>query len=208
MAKVLMAIATEGGINEVTSVTMAKLSQRPDAEFISAKGKPVDYVRNGLVKLFLTQQEFTHLFFVDSDMGLPLDCLDRLSALDVPLASGVYPVLMADSLCWAIANKDADRRYWLLERLPSMTEPFEADAGGAGCLLIRREVFDRVHWPWFKWVEKPDGSQTSEDIWFFRKANKAGLRVTVEPNVICNHFKTVNLTPLALKLQTIKESKR
>jgi len=133
---------------------------------------------------------------VDSDTEPPLDSLEMLLALDAPLACGCYPVLMGAGLRWAIANKDGDGRYRLLERLDSTTEPFEADAGGAGCLLIRRDVFEMVKWPWFRWVEHRDGGQMSEDIYLFRKCNKAGLRVVVEPGVICNHYKTINLTAL------------
>jgi hypothetical protein len=160
-----------------------------------AVGRPVDFVRNSFIRI-VKAGDFSHLFFLDSDTEPPLDAIERLLALNVPLATGCYPVWMQHGLRWALANKDEDRRYRLLKWLPSLTEPFEVDAGGAGCLLIRRDVFDKVNWPWFKWVEFEDGSQESEDIHFFRKCNEAGLRVTVDPQVICNHFKKLNITDL------------
>ena len=168
-------------------------------------GRPVDYVRNCLIRKFRAA-DFTHLFFLDSDTEPPLDCIERLLSLNVPLATGCYPVIMQQGLRWALSNRAAappgllsqESRggYRLLEWLPFFDKPFEVDAGGAGCLLIRRDVFDKVHWPWFKWVEFEDGSQESEDIFFFRKCNDAGLRLMADPQIICNHFKKTNITDL------------
>ena len=206
MAKVLLAIPTSGGIHERTSAVAARLDARPDVEYITASGRPVDFVRNSVIRIFLKQPEFTHLFLLDSDTEPPLDCIERLLALTAPLAGGCYPVIMQKGLRWALMNADNDRRYWLLERLLFLFEPFEVDAGGAGCLLIRRDVFDKVKWPWFKWIEREDGTQESEDIHFFRKCNETGLRVMIDPQVICNHFKTVNITDLMrMKMQGQKK---
>jgi len=201
MAKILMAIPTEGGIHECVSMVAACLAKRPDVGYLTAQGRPVDFVRNNIIRMFLQHKDFTHLFLLDSDTEPPVDCLDKLLALDAPLASGCYPVLMKDGLRWALANRDTNLHYRLLKRLISYNKPFEVEAGGAGCLLIRRDVFDLIKWPWFKWVEKEDGNQISEDIYFFQKCNDAALKVMVEPAVICNHFKKVNLAPFMLMLK-------
>jgi len=196
MSKVLLAIPTTGAIDAITSAAASRLAlQGSAADYITAKGRPVDHVRNGLIMQFLAG-DWTHLFLLDSDVGPPLDCLSRLLALARPLASGCYPVIQQGVLKWAISNKNSDGHYRLLEDPSLPTGPFEADAGGAGCLLISRAVFDRVKWPWFKWVENPDGSQISEDIYFFDKCAEAGIRVTIEPDIICDHFKDVNITAL------------
>jgi len=197
MARILAGFPTAGGMNEMTSAFMAHMARRADVCPVPVKGRPSDYARNYLVRMLLASgPDVTHLFMVDSDTEPPLDALDRLLALNTPLAVGCYPVHMQHGLRWALANKDSDGRYRLLDRLPSPDEPFEVDAGGAGCLLVHRTVFASVRWPWFRWIERKDGSQMSEDIFFFRKANRTGLRVTVDPQVICNHYKTVNLTDL------------
>lgn len=206
MAKVLLVIPTEGVIDYRTSMYAAYLSHRPDVAYLGSEGRPADYARNNLVRLFLRMpSEFMHLFILDSDVVPPPDGLDKLLALLVPIATGCYPVLMQSGLRWALANKDDNQLYRLLDRLPSGIDPFEVDAGGAGCLLIRRDVFEKIKWPWFKWLEKKDGSQISEDIAFFRKANKASLRVTVEPTVICDHYKKTNLTRLMKIFMSLKE---
>jgi hypothetical protein len=204
MPKILIATPTGDTIEPRTSawresiahrcrdrVAFANISDNP----IIVVGRPHDHVRNGLVRIFLAG-DWTHLFFLDSDVEPPLDCIERLLALNAPLAGGCYPLFMQQGLRWALLNADSDRLYRLLEWLPSLDKPFEVDAGGAGCLLIRREVFDKVKWPWFKWFEHEDGTQESEDVFFFRKANAADLRVIIDPQIICNHFKKINITDL------------
>ncbi len=195
MNKILMAIPTEGGVHERTSMVAHNIAYRGDVDFITATGRPVDYVRNSIVRTFLDHSQLTHLFFLDSDVEPPLDVLDRLLKLDAPLAGGCYP-LLANGLRWALSRRDNQGSYQLLAELPDESEPFEVDAGGAGCLLIRRDTFEFIKWPWFRWIERPDGSQMSEDIYFFQKANKAGFVLKVDPKIICHHFKTINLTSL------------
>lgn len=215
MAKVLIATPTSGGLHERVCAWREFISHRyrdrvkfADINdlYIIAQGRPVDFVRNGLIRIFLAA-DFTHLFLLDSDTEPPLDAIERLLALNAPLASGCYPVLMHEGLRWALLNAGTDRLYRLLERLPSQDLPFVVDAGGAGCLLIRRDVFSKVKWPWFKWFEREDGTQESEDIFFFRKCNEAGLKVTVDPSVICNHFKTINITDL-MRMVMAKQKKK
>lgn len=202
MAKVLMAIPTDGGIHENVAVVAAHLAKYKDIVFMAARGRPVDYVRNSIIQQFLRLADYTHLFFLDSDTEPPVDCVEKLLSLNTKIASGCYPVVMQSGLRWALANKHKDGHYRLLERIDK--EPFEVDAGGAGCLLIRRDVFDAVSWPWFKWINNEDGSQESEDMHFFRKCNQAGIRIKVHPDVICNHHKEVNITTL-IKLQQKNE---
>jgi len=195
---ILLAVPTDCNIHVRTSVTASLLAQQPNVTYIAIQSKPHDYARNNMVRLLLDQKQFTHLLMLDSDINPPLDIIERLVALDWPLASGIYPVLMPAGLRWAIANEGTDGKYRLLDRLPDTDHSFVVDAAGAGCLLISRDIFDILSWPWFKWIENPDGSQMSEDIYFFHQANIAGLRVAVDPQVICQHYKTVNLTDLMM----------
>jgi len=213
MAKILITTPTAGGLHERCAAWREAIAYRYrdrvkfaglDDLGIIAQGRPVDFVRNNFIRIFLAG-DFTHLFLLDSDTEPPLDCIERLLALNAPLAGGCYPVLMQQGFRWALLNADSDRLYRLLEWLPSQDKPFEVDAGGAGCLLIHRDVFDKVIWPWFRWVETENGRQESEDIFFFRKCNEAGLRVRIDPQVICNHFKIINITDLMRMKMSVKK---
>lgn len=195
MSKILLVIPSWGDIAPQTAMFLAACSRRPDTMAMCAKGRPHDYARNQVIRSFLKNEFLTHIFFVDSDVAPPVDAIDRLLALNTPVASGIYRVIGVNCLQWACANADANGCYRLVNDLPS-DAPFYCDAVGAGCLMLRRDVFDKIQWPWFKWVEHPDGSQTSEDIEFFRKANIADLKVLCDPAVNCSHFKTVDLKTL------------
>lgn len=189
-----MVIPTEGGMHEMTAMTAAQFSQRKDVTFLTARGRPVDYVRNSAVDILLANKESTHLFFMDSDTACPLEAIDSLLALDVPIACGCYVVLMREGPRWALSKRGTDGHHRLISKLQK--QPFEVDGGGAGCLLVKREVFEKIEWPWFKWINNPDRSQLTEDIYFFNKVWEAGYKVIAHPGVIAKHYKEINITQL------------
>jgi len=193
MAKTLLAVVTDSNIHRNVSAIAAKLAQSPSVDYITVYGRPADFARNSAVRMFLSG-DWSHLFFLDSDTEPPLDCLRRLLALDGPLACGCYGLLMRAGLRWSISKRGSDGAYRLLEELPFTEQPFEVDGGGAGCLLIRRDCLDKLDWPWFKWIEKPNGTQISEDIYFFQKCNAAGFHPMIDPTVICRHHKEIDVT--------------
>jgi len=204
MPKILLVIPTDGGIHEKTAVLASFLSRRDDVVFTVAKARPHDYARNTAVRMFLEHKDFTHLLFIDSDIETPLDCIDRLLALNAPIATGCYPVTdFKGRLQWALLERDKLARYHMIDTLPQVDKPFEIDACGAGCLLIQRIVFDMIQFPWFKWTEEPNGQRISEDVFFCQKCNNVGLKVKADPTIICNHFKEVNLTSLMRQAQAI-----
>ena len=193
MAKVLLIIPTTGGVHAMTAMAAHQLGMRPDCTWQCIAGRPHDYARNCAVRHFLAQLEFTHLFFLDSDVEPPLDALERLLALEAPIATGCYGVGRPH---WALAEY-REGHFHLLKALPERERPFAVAGCGAGCLLIRREVLEKIAWPWFRWVERPDGSQVGEDIYFSAKANEAGYAIRAHPGVICGHYKDgVNITAL------------
>lgn len=185
--KILLVIPTGSGIHERTSMAAAILSQRPDVDFVAVKGRPSDYSRNSAIQLFLGNKQYSHIFFLDSDTEPPLDVIDRMLELDEPLVTGLYPVLMQTGVKWAILNY-VDEAY----RFAAQVDDY-CDAAGAGCLMIRRDLFDKIAWPWFLWVNREDGTQMGEDIHFFDKCCEAGYRTRVAKDVVCSHYKEIDL---------------
>ncbi len=56
-----------------------------------------------------------------------------------------------------------------------------------------REVFDLIEQPWFKFEVRADGNQTGEDIYFFERCAKVGIRPLAMPQVLCAHHRVVDL---------------
>ena len=200
--KVLIAIPTGGGVHEQTAMWVSKVAKCRN-NFIPAtfRGRPTDYSRNAMVRIFLSDESLTHLLFIDSDMEPPIDAVDRLLSRRMPIVAGCYPVTMSDGLNWALSIKGDDGHHHLIKQLPDKDNLFPVDGAGAGCLMIRREVLAQLPWPWFRWIERPDGSQVSEDIFFCDKAIAAGWPIYADPQVICYHYKTLNVPTLKQSLE-------
>ena len=58
---------------------------------------------------------------------------------------------------------------------------------GFGATMVRTEVFGRLEWPWFKWVDYPDGNCLSEDLSFCERCHEAGIPVHIDPRILCGH---------------------
>ncbi len=59
--------------------------------FTSAKESLITRARNTVVAHFLADSSFTHLLFIDSDIGFPADCVLRLLKAAYPVVGCVYP---------------------------------------------------------------------------------------------------------------------
>lgn len=141
--------------------------------------------------------DWTHVYFVDTDVVPPIDCLDNLLALDADVCVGVYPLfLLDDGFAWSVTDMNRNLLS-MYEPLPK--EPFETRSAGAGCLLVRREVLEDIGWPWFKMIYQPkwenngNAIKSMEDMYFFDKVMDAGYKIIVDPNEVCKHYNSVDL---------------
>lgn len=153
---------------------------------------------NKLVKDFLAIPDATHLFLTEQDMILPDDTLIKLLELDKPIASGIY--LLRDGfgqVCLykkVFTLKDNPVPHTPISVFPIST-PFCIDeygggCPGVGCVLIRREVFEQIEFPWFDLKEGYYGS----DMYFFTKVRDARIQVWIDPTVRCGHMDYVTWT--------------
>ncbi|NKC33493.1 HK97 family phage prohead protease [Falsiroseomonas selenitidurans] len=99
----------------------------------------VQRARNRCVAEFLAQPGYSHLLFVDADVGFTADAVFRLLAHDVPLIGGLYrrKTLTASDWCWNRLAPDQEKRN-------PATGAISCAAVGTGFLLIRRDVINRM----------------------------------------------------------------
>ena len=213
--RILVAMPNTGMIQPDTlesvqrAIAASQCSEDIQTRFLSCA--PVELARHRLVREFLEQSQASHLLFVDSDMGLPDDAIDRLIALDKPIAA--LPCAMFDPSttrrCPGVTTN-----IWRLESPPETPlaqqivrflnpdelpdEPFPCHATGLACCMIRREALEAMPWPMFAFTFADDYQSTrvSEDAHFFALARQRGYQVWVDPGVICDHYKSVDLTRL------------
>lgn len=114
-----------------------------DIALIHAKGSIIPHARRNLVEQSLAMGA-SHIFFIDSDIVLPIDALDRLLShhKDIVLASYMrrYPERNGEHLI-GLALTDGPKHPTLT---PMATAPL-------GCALIRLSVFDAIAQPWFSY---------------------------------------------------------
>ena len=136
MSKTLIAIPTAGGLHERTAAWYACMTRRSDVGLAIVTGRPHDYVRNAIVRQFLGDRLYASALWSTSDIEPPLDALDKLLELEVPLATGCYPLVGPHGPCWALANRDAAGHYPLLRRLPNKPAASLTPPAAAACSSI------------------------------------------------------------------------
>ena len=138
--------------------------------------------RTNLVRM-AKEQNATHLCFVDYDMAF-------------------YPDRNGKSPITALLEEDKDiigaaynRRKEPIESTATpkegedTTKPFKAEVVGAGLMLIKMSVFDKIEPPYFNFGRNSEGQLVQgEDTFFCRKAIAAGIDVWAHPNLLVKHI--------------------
>jgi GT2 family glycosyltransferase len=74
----------------------------------------------------------------------------------------------------------------------------EVDATGCHCLLVHRDVFEKIQsshpYRWFREDEVAPDIVAGEDIWFCLEARKLGYPIYVDTRLESGHVKTTELT--------------
>ena len=138
--------------------------------------------------------EITHLLMVDDDVLIPPGGIAKLCSRDFPVVSGVY----YDKSLRPVAYNFP---FEYVKTVPSSGITL-ADGTGGGCLLIDCTVLNRIseefgdEW-WFQntIILSDDGSKNlesylGEDVFFFRRLNRLGIRVALDCDVQCGHIGT------------------
>lgn len=101
-----------------------------DHKFFFSHGKPIPECFEGPTSRALKDKSVTHLWFVEDDMILPPDALERMLALDKAVVTVDYPT--TDYGGGAVFKVRGEIIF-----------------AGTGCTLIKREVFDELKKPYF-----------------------------------------------------------
>lgn len=207
---VFLAIPTrEPFVHAETAALCSSLNMHPQVKWGFVSAMSPELSRNSLIEHhFHNDPQWTHIFFIDSDVIPPGDALKKLLLLDADIATGYYPLFLDGAPVWSI--KDAED-HWITVNRDIGTEPFETPGCGGGCLLIRKPVLVEMGWPWFKTEyreifneDNPEGRsiKSGEDVFFVTKAKESGFKTIVEPTVVCEHERRVKMKAY---LTSIKE---
>lgn len=183
----------------------------------------VTHARNILTHRFL-KSDSTHLLFLDADVVLrnPADIIRMLDA-GKDIIGAVYPrkklnwdavrraVALNPNISDAVleeAASDIICRFDPTVKAFAPSEPTKVLDLGAGCLLIRRGVFDRLKkcsphikesWDpseqgpvtkYWRTGTKDDGVEVGEDLFFLYAARLLGIDAYTLPDVVVDHVGT------------------
>jgi len=120
----------------------------------------IPVARNYLVGEVLANQRFTHLLFIDADLGFEASLVPRLIAADKDVVAGIYPLKHLNVP--AIRNLPPDKPiaatyHYAVSIAPGsqpMSDGFvQADYAATGFMLIRRTVLEQMaaHYPELKY---------------------------------------------------------
>lgn len=166
-----------------------------EAQLIHSQDFPVDAARNDIVRTML-KGSASHLLFLDADMEHPADLPARLLKHDVGLVTGRYHMRRAPF--HAVAMKHIGPGAFDCEALRRGQGLMPIDYGGAGALLIRRDVLEAIREDigenWFRYSRQtraPFEYKISEDMHFYASARKVGVQPYVDWDVECGHLSSM-----------------
>lgn len=180
----IIGLAVRSYMSSWTLGYYSRLVKPEGSRLVLCEGSAVHGQRNRICRQITPKDDW--VFFLDDDMIFEPDTLMRLLSANVPIIGGLYltrrpPYYSAAG--WK--NPDGSARFLSAEDMNS-GKVLEVDWVGTGCMLIRREVFEVLEYPWFE-AGRIHPDEMSEDVWFCWKAKQAGLRVYIDTSVRLGH---------------------
>lgn len=146
----------------------------------------IDTARNMLAIKALEDVTVTHILMIDDDMTFETDFLMKLIAHDVDIVGGLAFKRTPDYHPCVYKKKEGADKY-----LPILPRVFqEVDIVGTGGILIKREVFEKLKYPYFETYYDKENTDKhfSVDFDFCLKAKNAGFKLFVDPEAALGHI--------------------
>ncbi len=155
-----------------------------------------------------------YVLMVDNDVVVPADIL--ISMLDDPVdvCLGYYAHRDSDNIYRGRTSvcklyDDAGNLHFnypleseytakeLTELRNSGTHKVKIHGGGMGCAFIKTDVFRRLDYPWYDWVNYDDEHRgmLSEDLYFCEQLKMYGIPVYTDTRAGCGHMLRRNQWP-------------
>ena len=191
---IYIVILNQGVIDAELAKTMIQmLCQETEYNIIFACSQRimVDNNRNNIVKVFL-ENKWDYLIMIDEDNPPTNNILDLIK-LDLDIVCFPTPMIRKEvdpPIFFNIFERIKDAYKPIL---PQKGKLMEIDAGGSGCILIKRKVLENIKKP-FESEWKEDGTRgKSSDLKFCEKAKEKGFKIYTHWDYPCSHYKKINL---------------
>lgn len=203
--KILIAVPTFENIYPDTFKSIYDLDvsgHKADFEFV--RGYDCATARNKIASIAV-DRGYDFVLMVDNDVVLPVDALQNLLEDSKDVCLGFYAHRDTDNIyrgrtcvCKLLTNDGVryknyplDSEYTAVE-LKMLKEKGEykirIHGGGMGCALIKTDVFRKIKYPWYDWMNYKDGKMLSEDLYFCENCRKASIQIYTDTRVKCGHM--------------------
>lgn len=205
--KILIAVPTFENITPDTYQSIYDLDGGGhELHFAFVRGYDCATARNRIAQKAL-DSGVDYVLMVDNDVVLPRGVL--LDMLDDPkdVCLGYYAHRDADnvykgrmSVCRTHDKKGARYFHYPLESeytakelislRESGTNKLVIHGGGMGCALIKTDVFRRIKYPWYDWVNYDDEHRgmLSEDLYFCEQCIREYITIWTDTRAGCGHL--------------------
>lgn len=177
---------------------------------LKSRTSAVDEGRNQLVDKLLERPHATHLLFLDSDETFPPDIGYRLLLRQKPIITalrftrgdfqmpqvyrhaGKHPNRLGEPTDRFESMAEEVYQFLKAHQVPSGVNSYiintddglkRIDGCGCGAVLVAREVFEKIEYPWFRLAKG-----VGEDFYFCLKAAEAGYEIWADLSVLCGHI--------------------
>ena len=174
--------------------------------FDSVRGYDVATARNRIAQKAIDLGT-DYVLSVDNDVVLPKDALVTLLSDSEDVCLGYYAHRNNDNryngrtcIC-KLKDEEGNEYYhypleseYTVKEMAEMAEAGETKivvhGGGMGCSLIRTDVFRRLSYPWYDWVNYGDANRgmLSEDLYFCALCRASGVQIHADVRVGCGHM--------------------
>ena len=207
MARVMVAIPTFETIYADTYRSVWDMDKGPHQVFFeSVRGYDVATARNRCAQIAL-DNKCDYVLMVDNDVVLPKKALMMLLENRKQVCLGYYAHRGTDNrytgatcICRIYKpdgtkyfNYDLESEYTageMIDMAAAGESAIECHGGGMGCALIHMDVFRRLSYPWYDWVNYGDAHRgmLSEDLYFCSLCATAGIKIYADVRVGCGHL--------------------
>lgn len=168
------------------TIAMRQLKVPPDSTWTVKLGFQVAKHRNEAVR----EMQGDWLFFLDDDQTFEPDILLQLLERNVDIVQALTPARTPPYAPLAFIEESGRVKRSTGNMVPE-TGMSKWVATGCGCLLIRRQVFEKIEAPWFE----TNGYGETDDVYFCRKARAAGFDVWLDSDNRSGHMMVGEVMP-------------
>lgn len=180
--KIAIGISASEHLKSKTLATIFSIVKRhPEIDLILKQGCLVHKNRNDIVTEAI-KGNYTHIFFIDTDMCFAPEVLDRLLSRNKDIIGANYNKRNL--------NKETVIKFIEDGKLvgkPIPEELFECASIGTGCALIKTDVFKTISYPYFDFNDEELG-EVGEDVYFCLKAKRKGYNIWCDPTMDIGHI--------------------